>query len=68
MVKYFFAKLVKLIIPDEKWFAKKFKPFFIGITDSHWFAEIKIRKSLAIKYKVFFKNKRLHRRMPDSLE
>jgi len=40
-----------LSIPDEKWFAKKYKPFFIGITNNQWFAKTKIRKPLAIEYK-----------------
>gem|GEM_PF-3339599 len=39
-----------ILIPDEKWFAKKYKLFFIGITDSQWFAKTKIRKPLAIEY------------------
>lgn len=38
-------------IPYEKWFAKKYEPFFIRITDSQGFAKSKIRKPLAIEYK-----------------
>ncbi len=42
---------LKRFIPGEKWVAKKFKPFFIGLIDSQWFAKVKNRKPLAIEYK-----------------
>jgi hypothetical protein len=57
--KYAVSERDKGDIPDEKWFAKKYKPFFIGITDSQWFAINKIRKPLAIEYKSVFLSKTL---------